>query len=701
MNRRIAWLCSMLFCIACLPSCFLPAVSNSDTTTTHTDSTADDFDKNQGQDINSDGSYNYTAALQKSLFFYDTERSGDLPNDFRVSWRGSSELCDSYVPLDESHTNLSSTWIMDHHTVLDPDENGGLDLSGGFHDAGDHVKFGLPQAYAASTLAWSYYEYADTYIAMDQDEEILSILRWFGDYFLRSTFLDSSGDVLAFAYQVGDGSIDHNYWGPPELQSCDDYPRPAWLATTETPASDQAAAASAALALLSLNFQDTDLNYAETCLSTAKALYQFAQSNRGLGDSGGFYSSSNDNDEMAWAAVWLYTATQDSSYLNDILSTSGETYTGYFSAIVSNTQDNWQNIWTHSWDTVWTGVILRLATITEDTQFQDMSRWNLQYWSGLPHDDMSDTNFIPTSPSGYAFLTIWGSARYNTTAQFISLLYDKYFGGTQFSDWAQGQMNYLMGDNPLERSYIVGFTDSYAAHPHHRAAHASLTNSMSNPSQHKHILYGALVGGPDDQDAHIDETSNYIYNEVAIDYNAGFTGALVGLAATYGFGDMLQGFPVANYDSNPIYAQAELIKDNNQTTQLKLTLVNESYFPPQTEAGLSMRYYFSVEELNAVGQDISDVNVDVYYDEGASLFGEGTEVSEPIHDSDDLYYIEISWADWEFHGSRNLELALSVDLADDYDYHWDSSNDFSFEGISTFAETAKNIPVYQWTSEIF
>ena len=45
----------------------------------------------------------------------------------------------------------------------------------------------------------------------------------------------------------------------------------------------------------------------------------------------------------------------------------------------------------------------------------------------------------------------------------------------------------------------------------------------------KHILCGALVGGPDASDGYTDEVSNYTVNEVADDYNAGFTGALAAL----------------------------------------------------------------------------------------------------------------------------------------------------------------------------
>ena len=49
-----------------------------------------------------------------------------------------------------------------------------------------------------------------------------------------------------------------------------------------------------------------------------------------------------------------------------------------------------------------------------------------------------------------------------------------------------------------------------------------------------HTLWGALVGGPDLKDNHVDETKDYIYNEVTDDYNAGFCGDLAGLYHYYG-----------------------------------------------------------------------------------------------------------------------------------------------------------------------
>lgn len=53
--------------------------------------------------------------------------------------------------------------------------------------------------------------------------------------------------------------------------------------------------------------------------------------------------------------------------------------------------------------------------------------------------------------------------------------------------------------------------------------------SIDAPGENPNLLYGALVGGPDQNDQYSDDRSDYVHNEVAVDFNAGFQGALAGM----------------------------------------------------------------------------------------------------------------------------------------------------------------------------
>ena len=103
-------------------------------------------------------SFNYGEALQKSLFFYEAQRSGDLPSTNRVNWRGDSGMQDG----------------------------GTIDLTGGWYDAGDHVKFGLPMAASATMLAWGIVDYRSAYVATGQLNQALDQLTWATDYFIKA-----------------------------------------------------------------------------------------------------------------------------------------------------------------------------------------------------------------------------------------------------------------------------------------------------------------------------------------------------------------------------------------------------------------------------------------------------------------------------------------------------------------------------------
>ena len=434
------------------------------------------------------GAFNYGEALQKSLLFYELQRSGKLSGEERCNWRGDSALTDG--------------------------ADVGVDLTGGLYDAGDHVKFNLPMAYTGAVLGWSYYEDPKAYEESGQDIYLLSNLRWINDYLMKCHTEDE-----VYYYQVGDAGADHGWWGPCEIMTMD---RPSFCVTREHPGSAVTAEAAASLAVASIVFKDSDPDYADLCLKHAKTLYRFAdetRSDEGYTAANGFYNSwSGFYDELAWAGAWLYLSTDDDAYLTnaeECYLKAGQDYN-----------------WAMCWDDVHIGAALLLARITEDEAYTAALEKHLDWWT----TGTSEGQRIPYSPKGLAFLDAWGSLRYATTTGFVAAVYSDWEGCPEdksktYWEFAVSQADYALGSTGF--SYMVGFGEDYPKHPHHRTAQGSLTNNMNEPAEHMHTLYGALVGGPDGSDSYTDEVNNYQCNEVACDYNAGFTGLLAKMYGTY------------------------------------------------------------------------------------------------------------------------------------------------------------------------
>lgn len=655
--------------------------------------------------------HNFAKALQLSLYFYDANKCGDGITGGRLEWRGDCHVEDKEIPLVpmtekdqvKTGTNLSQKFIDANKKYLDPDGDGKVDLAGGMHDAGDHVKFGLPGTYAGSTLGWGFYEFRDAYEKTGQAEHAKEILRWFNDFYLKCSFFNDEDEIIAFCYQVGEGNVDHNFWNPPELQDSRVlklFGRPAYFATEESPASDMCAGAAASLAINYLNFKDEDPEYAEKCLKTAIALYEFAKKYRGLGYDGGFYTSSYDYDELSWAAVWLNIITGDKQYINDITSVDEDGYyTGYMQRIIKSEGNTWQNIWVHCWDTVWGGVFAKLAPITNDEMHWYIFRWNIEYWSGIPHEDPKDTVFLAKSPAGFSVVNPYGSTRYNTAAQLCALVYRKETGRTDFTDWAKSQMEYIMGSNPMNRSYIVGYSENSAKHPHHRAAHGSKTLSMLDPPEHRHTLWGALVGGPDLEDYHKDETTDYVYNEVAIDYNAAFVGAAAGLYKYYGEAlghKPVEGeYPPKEPPVDEFYVEAKVTQENKERSQITMKIYNYSCHPPRFHTGMKTRYFFNIKELLDAGQTTDDLKMEVYYDENKAGYDGEVKASGPYkYDDSGTYYYEFDWTGRVIYGTRELQVAIMAGMDSNFKSNWDPTNDYSREGLTEEYILTKKIPLY-------
>lgn len=423
----------------------------------------------------------YSTALKYSIYFYDGNKCGpDVAKDNVFDWRGACHTQDGSVVS--------------------------LDLTGGYHDAGDHVKFNLPQAYAASILGWSLYEYKSVFDSTGNKTKMLSTMKYFTDYLLKC-----HPNATTYYYQVGDGQIDHTYWGAPETQTGER--AVPYVANSSSAASDVCALTSSALTLMYLNYKDVDSSYASTCLKAAKELYTMAKTNLGKYKEGAFYQSNGYWDDLSWAAAWLYVAEEDSSYMTEIDS--------YLSHTTFLGESPFINKWTMCWDDMYMAVFCKMAELTGEKKYKDAMEYNLNYWM----------TSLTTTPGGLKYLSNWGVLRYASAEALLALQYYKQTGNETYKTFAQSQIDYALGKNPKSMSYVIGYGSNYSLHPHHRAANGYTYAGGENTKPAKHTLTGALVGGPDSSDAFLDDVNSYQNTEVAIDYNAAFVGAVAGLMA--------------------------------------------------------------------------------------------------------------------------------------------------------------------------
>lgn len=59
-------------------------------------------------------------------------------------------------------------------------------MVGGYYDAGDHVKFGLPMAYSVTMLSWGAIQFRKEITELNQMGRMLWAIRWGTDYFMKA-----------------------------------------------------------------------------------------------------------------------------------------------------------------------------------------------------------------------------------------------------------------------------------------------------------------------------------------------------------------------------------------------------------------------------------------------------------------------------------------------------------------------------------
>ncbi|XP_065866470.1 endoglucanase 5 [Euphorbia lathyris] len=473
-----------------------------------------------------EAAFNYGEALDKTFLFFEAQRSGKLPANQRVKWRDHSGLKDGFLQ--------------------------GVNLVGGYYDAGDHVKFGLPMAFTVTMLAWGAVDFRKEITQLDQMSHTLWAIRWGTDYFIKA----HPQPNLLWA-QVGDGDSDHYCWERAEDMTTS---RTAYKIDENHPGSDLAAETAAALAASAIAFKPYNSTYSSLLLSHSKQLFSFADRFRGLYDDSvqnakQFYTSSGYSDELLWAAAWLYRATNEEYYLKYVIDNA--VYMGGTGWAVKE----------FSWDNKYAGVQILLSKILLEggggayasTLKKYQAKADYFACACLKKNDGYD---IQTTPGGLMYVREWNNLQYGSAAAFLLAIYSDYLSAAnakltcpqgqvlpqELLTFAQSQADYILGKNPKSMSYLVGYGEKYPVHVHHRGssiASVFVLNSAvecvqgfetwyRRPEPNPNVIYGALLGGPDKNDGFSDDRSNYEQTEPTLSGSAPLVGLFSKLQLVYG-----------------------------------------------------------------------------------------------------------------------------------------------------------------------
>ncbi len=345
-------------------------------------------------------------------------------------------------------------------------------------------------------------------------------------------------------------TLDHQYWMRPEDMGTME--RPAFYVDPSMPGTDVVAAASAALAAASMAFSPQNREYAGALLKESQALYTFAAGYLGsyskwVPTEGAYYSESY-YDDLAWAAAWIYKASGSGQYLKEAenwcaalpahfgpaaLAAPGgcgrssrarppraggqplarpcltpapaplrprRRYQMYF-----KTEAPPAGNMIFDFGHIVSGVELLLAQATNKVMYVERVEKFLNNW-------MTGKGVVYTD-KGLAMMPPNGTLQYTANTAMLAVLYGKSKGGSalEYNCWTRKQIAYMLGDSG--QSFVVGFGAlSPKKVPHRGASCPDPGDGICNwqtgyltAENNPHILYGALVGGPDKEDKFYDD----------------------------------------------------------------------------------------------------------------------------------------------------------------------------------------------------
>jgi hypothetical protein len=203
-------------------------------------------------------------------------------------------------------------------------------VTGGWHDAGDHLKIaqtightfavlGLCAAAFKDRDADHYSKNQSVTLITDGIPDVLVEAKVGADYMVNS-YDANGGKVAGMITDLGENGKDHGWWGRPEFQDAQvpDRGGPPRLAVSGL-GGNTCGSLSTGLAFVGKLYAPYDTIYAAKCIKIARELYAYGKANRADYHNPMYGGGGISNDEMAFSAVALWWATKDPQYKNDLL----------------------------------------------------------------------------------------------------------------------------------------------------------------------------------------------------------------------------------------------------------------------------------------------------------------------------------------------------------------------------------------------
>ena len=444
----------------------------------------------------------YSGMLKDSLNYFYQNRSGiDIESRYISSGDPASLARAAGHNPDNAITEL----------VWGYNDSYSLDVTGGWYDAGDHGKYVVNGGISVWTMQNQYERtlYNDSECSALYADGALNIPESGNGY---PDILDEARYELEFMLKmiVPEG---HEYAGMVHHKIHDD----KWTALAVAPADDTkerilkppTTAATLNLAAVMAQayrlWKDIDPSFADKCLEASKNAYTAAKAHPDMyapfdeAIGGGAYGDDNVTDEFYWASCELYLATGDSSYYDDMKGSEHflkvDTELSGGEDIDSSGSMDWGNtaaLGSLSLSLVKGGLDdgeLKTLTdnITSAADYYIATEQSQGYGIPIKQSSVSvNAGDESTAVTGYP----WGSNSFVANNAIVMAYAYDLTDNSMYLNGVISAMDYLLGRNPLDYSYITGYGYHAAEYPHHRWwANAVDEKFPKAPS-------GVLVGGP-------------------------------------------------------------------------------------------------------------------------------------------------------------------------------------------------------------